>query len=126
MNPWMQSSWCTGKRIKVRLEGTTGSRTILAWKGGDYEDKMGIWTAAANGAATVRFDLEALSVPEHYVRLIRPTMQSQKVVPIEGEHEGKVFSVVRVNGDECDVKDPKVVRRAKTIALRTDILAIVL
>ena len=47
---------------------------------------------------------EYVDVPECYIRPKHPTIVTQHVVPMIGEHAGQVYKVTTIRGDQCEVK----------------------
>ncbi|KAF5378194.1 hypothetical protein D9615_007593 [Tricholomella constricta] len=130
-NPWMESPLLAGKRIKVRFQGTKAVLRDPGWKSGDYEGRFGIWTGTEGSSAQVSVGLHStLTVPEKYVRPVRPSIKGQNVIVIGDDHDlwkGEEFYVITFSAEQCIVRrrhgkiDPK-----DRLYLDTNTLAVVL
>ncbi|KAF8075863.1 hypothetical protein FPV67DRAFT_1469559 [Lyophyllum atratum] len=115
-NPWMESPSCAGIQVRVRIGGTKADLRDPGWKGGDYEDQPGLWNGTEGSMAKIIAGRrKTLLVPEKYVRPLRPSMQGQVVVSLEGPPIGEKWVVVK-----SDAENTRVGRRNKKGRIEED------
>jgi len=127
-NPWIESPFLAGKKIKLQIKD---SRPVLhdpGWSYGDYEDRFGLWVGTDGSNVKVTLGLHnTVTLPDKYVRPVRPSVKGQSVVVIYGIHEGEEYRVATLGNPECVVgrirngrMDPK-----SKVSLLTSNLAVV-
>ncbi|KAF5378261.1 hypothetical protein D9615_008694 [Tricholomella constricta] len=102
-NPWMESPFLAGKRIKVQFKDTKAVLRDPGWSHGDYEGKSGLWVGTEASLAKIVLGVHStLLVPERYVRPLVPSVKGQNVIVLDGDASGAMeYCVVSVGATDC-------------------------
>ncbi|KAF5366887.1 hypothetical protein D9615_010544 [Tricholomella constricta] len=106
-NPWMESPFLAGKRIKVQFKDTKAVLRDPGWSHGDYEGKFGLWVGTEASLAKIVLGVHStLLVPEKYVQPVVPSVKGQNVIVLGGDSSGATeYCVVSVGATDCVVRN---------------------
>ncbi|KAF5368131.1 hypothetical protein D9615_010219 [Tricholomella constricta] len=102
-NPWMESPFLAGKRIKVQFKNTKAVLRDPGWSHGDHEGKFGLWVGTEASSAKIVLGVHStLLVPEKYVQPVVPSVRGQNVIVLGDDTSGATeFCVVSVGATDC-------------------------